>query len=165
MRTVDLVGHARELLDANRYLTIGTVDADGTPWTSPVYFAAADEREFYWVSAIDARHSRNLAVRPQVSVVVFDSSVLPYHGRALYATGTARELAGADLDRGLAVYPGSSTRELVPVDRADVTEPEVYRLYGMTPTDVWVLCPREPRRPCQLHGLNQDHRAPVPLAG
>jgi hypothetical protein len=165
MSAVDLVGHARELLDANRYLTISTVDADGAPWASPVYFAAADEREFYWVSAIDARHSRNLAARPQVSIVVFDSSVLPYHGRALYATGTARELAGADLDRGLAVYPGPSARDAVPVDRADVTEPEVYRLYGMTATDVWVLCPREPRQPCPLHGLSKDHRAAVPLAG
>jgi hypothetical protein len=36
------------LLDANLYLTLGTVDPDGSPWTSPVYFAAAGEREFYW---------------------------------------------------------------------------------------------------------------------
>ena len=40
----DLAAHARALLNANRYLTLGTVDPDGRPWASPVYFAAAGVR-------------------------------------------------------------------------------------------------------------------------
>ena len=42
----DLAAHARGLLDVNRYLTLGTVDADGSPWTTPVYFAPAGERDY-----------------------------------------------------------------------------------------------------------------------
>jgi hypothetical protein len=34
-------------------------------------------------------------------MVVFDSSVRPYHGRALYAVAAASELKGDDLERGL----------------------------------------------------------------
>ena len=105
MTNDDLAKHAQAILDANRYLTMGTVDPDGRPWTSPVYFASAGVREFYWVSDIDARHSRHLAERPQVSVVVFDSTVPPYHGRAVYAVGAARELSDDDLDRGLPDVP------------------------------------------------------------
>jgi hypothetical protein len=96
-----------------------------------------------------------------VSIVVFDSSVRPYHGRALYATGTAAELHGDDLDRGLRVYPGPSERGAAPPARDDVTGSGPYRLYRATVTDVWVLCPREPRQPCPLHGLAMDHRARV----
>lgn len=157
----DLAAHARDLLDTNRYLTLGTVDPDGHPWTSPVYFAAAGEREYYWMSIADARHSRNVAQRPQVSLVVFDSTVLPYHGRALYAVGDAYELSGDDLDRGLAIYPGPSSRDATPVTRRDVTGPSPYRLYQATASNLWVLCPREPRQPCPLHGLSHDHRTPV----
>ena len=107
----DLAAHARAIIDANLYLTLGTTDPDGRPWSSPVYFAPVGDREFCWQSATDARHSRHLAQRPHVSMVIFDSTVAPYHGRAVYAVGEARELSGSDLDRALAVYPqGRSVR-------------------------------------------------------
>ena len=161
--TADAIAvHARDLLDANAYLTLGTVDAGGRPWTSPVYFAASGLREFYWTSEADAEHSRNLAERPHVSLVVFDSSVPPYHGRALYAVGTAGELRGDDLERGLRVFPGPRERGGTTVTLDDVTGASAYRLYRATASDLWVLCPREPRQPCLLHGLAKDHRTRVP---
>ena len=161
MEAGDLAAHARELLDANSFLTLGTVDPNGRPWTSPVYFAVAGLREFHWISQTDAVHSRNLTERPHVSIVVFDSSVRPYHGRALYASGTARELHGDDLDRGLPAYPGPSDRGASALTRDDVTGSSPYRLYRATATDLWVLCPRRPGEPCPRHGLAKDHRTPV----
>jgi hypothetical protein len=157
----DLAAHAQTIIDANLYLTLGTADGDGDPWTTPVYFAAAGLREFYWVSATNAGHSRNLAERRRVSFVIFDSTVAPYHGRAVYAVGEARELSGEDLDRGLEVYPGRGGLVGTAFTREDVTPPEPYRLYHATASDLWVLCPREPRQPCQLHGVANDHRARV----
>jgi len=88
----DLAHHARAILQANLYLTLGTVGADGRPWTAPVYFAPAGDREFVWVSMTNARHSEHLTARPDVSLVVFDSTVRPYHGRAVYALGQAHEV-------------------------------------------------------------------------
>ena len=161
----DLVAHARAVLDGNLYLTLGTADADGRPWTSPVYFAPAGDREFLWASEVGARHSRHLAERPAVSLVVFDSTVAPYHGRAVYAVGEAREVSGADLDQALASYPRPSTVGVAAVTRADVSGSSAYRLYRATASDLWVLCPRTPGQPCALHGRTGDHRARVPVAG
>jgi len=161
MTPENLAAHARDLLNANRYLTLGTVDAHGAPWTTPVYFAAADERVYYWVSEIDAQHSRNLARRPQVSIVIFDSTVTPYHGRAVYGVGQAREVPADDLHRALQVYPGPSSRDATPVTPEEVTGISPYRLYQATTSKVWVLCPREPRQPCPLHGLARDHRVSI----
>jgi hypothetical protein len=161
----DIAAHARAVISANLYLTLGTTDADGHPWTSPVYFASADDREFYWMSAVDARHTRNLAERPHVSLVIFDSTVPPYHGRAVYAVGEAREVTGDELDRALDSYPGPADRDATPVTREDVTGPAEYRLYRATASELWVLCPREPRQPCALHGLAKDHRAHVVWSG
>ncbi|NUP51249.1 MAG: pyridoxamine 5'-phosphate oxidase family protein [Catenulispora sp.] len=161
MTSDDMAAHARELLDANSFLTLGTVDTNGRPWTTPVYFAASGLHEFYWCSEIDSEHSRNLAEHPHVSIVVFDSSVRPYHGRALYAVGTAYELRGDDLARGLRVFPGPDSRGGSPLTLDDVTGAAPYRLYRATATDLWVLCPREPRQPCPRHGLAKDHRTRV----
>ena len=93
------------------------------------------------MSATDARHSRHLAERPQVSMVIFDSTVPPYHGRAVYAVGEARELSGSDLDRALEAYPRPDGQGATPVTRSEVTAPAVYRLYQATVSDMWILCP------------------------
>ena len=164
MSAEDLAAHARAVIDANLYLTLGTADAAGRPWTCPVYFAPAGDREFYWVSDTGARHSRHLAERPQVSMVIFDSTVPPYHGRAVYAVGEARELSGSDLDRALAAYPRQDAHGATPVTREEVTGPAPYRLYRATASEMWVLCPREPRQPCPRHGLAKDHRVRVMVA-
>ncbi len=50
--TNHLAAHARELLDANAFLTLGTADAAGQPWVSPVYMAAEGVQRFYLVSEI-----------------------------------------------------------------------------------------------------------------
>lgn len=157
----ELVAHARALIDANLYLTLGTVDADGRPWTSPVYFAPTGDWEFTWGSATDAEHSRHLAERPEVSLVIFDSTVPPYHGRAVYAVGRARELAGDELDRALLGYPRPTGDGSSEVTREDVSGAGEYRLYQVTASELWVLCPREPGHPCPRHGLKKDHRTPV----
>jgi hypothetical protein len=44
-------------------MILGTAEQDGTPWVSPVWFAADAYRECLWISSPGARHSRNIAVR------------------------------------------------------------------------------------------------------
>jgi hypothetical protein len=50
---------ARRLIEANMYMTISTADADGLPWVSPVWFAAASETEFLW--RVTCLHQSNSA--------------------------------------------------------------------------------------------------------
>jgi hypothetical protein len=160
-----LAAHARELIDGNRYMTLGTADADGNPSVAPVFYATADYASFYWMSPADSVHSRNLAVRPQLGIVIFDSTVPAYTGRAVYLTATAQELAGSDLDLGLQIYPGPATRgggDAVPHE--EVLPPEPYRLYRAVASACSVLCPRDAMQPCLLHGITADHRADVSLA-
>jgi len=157
----ELIEHAQSLLTRNAYLTLATVDADGRPWTTPVYFAADGLTDFYWVSSPEARHSRNLAAQPAVSLVVFDSTVRPYHGRALYADGTAHEIGPDELEPGLRTYPGPVERGGAALTAADVTGAAPWRLYRARATQVWALCPRPPRQACPRHGRTDDHRVQI----
>lgn len=143
-----LPDHARSLLERTAYLTLGTVGDDGQPWASPVYFAADGLTDFYWVSSQGSLHSVNVEAHPQVSLVVFDSTVPAYHGRALYAVAVAEQVGAAELERGLAVYPGPESRGGSTLTVEDVTGASAWRLYRARASQVWGLCPREPRQPC-----------------
>jgi hypothetical protein len=48
---------AHGVLDANRYLVLGTIEQDGRPRVSPVYFTHDDYRRLYWVSSPASTHS------------------------------------------------------------------------------------------------------------
>jgi Pyridoxamine 5'-phosphate oxidase len=87
----DLGALARSIIDSNRYMALGTADASGLPWVSPVWYASEDYREFFWVSSPDARHSRNLVRRPQLAIVIFDSHRAG-GWNALYMSAVAEEL-------------------------------------------------------------------------
>ena len=93
----ELAEMARRVIDGNRYLVLGTVEPEGRPRVSPVFFTPARYREFYWVSSPDAQHSRNVRERPDVQIVVFDSSSLPGTSEAVYLGATARELSAGEL--------------------------------------------------------------------
>jgi nitroimidazol reductase NimA-like FMN-containing flavoprotein (pyridoxamine 5'-phosphate oxidase superfamily) len=63
----------RDIIEASSYLVLATADTAGRPWSTPLYFAHIGFTEFFWVSSPDVTHSRNIAVRPEVGIVVFDS--------------------------------------------------------------------------------------------
>jgi Pyridoxamine 5'-phosphate oxidase len=160
----DLVAIARAIIDTNRYMTLATADGDGRPWASPVFYAAANYTEFYWISAPEATHSQNLAQRPQLSIVIFDSGAPARTGQAVYMSATAEQVAAHDLGPGLAVYPGPAEPGSDPLTPEQVQAPAPYRLYRATVSGHSVLCPRA-TGPCALHGLQFDHRTPVRMAG
>jgi hypothetical protein len=158
----DFAAIARAIIDANRYLTLATADQAGRPWASPLFYAADDYTEFYWVSAPEATHSRNLAQRPQLSMVIFDSGVPAGAGQAVYMSATAEQVAAGDLDWGLAVYPGPPERGGNGLTPDQLQAPAPYRLYRATVSEHSILCPRD-WGPCARHGLAHDHRIPVRL--
>jgi nitroimidazol reductase NimA-like FMN-containing flavoprotein (pyridoxamine 5'-phosphate oxidase superfamily) len=153
---------AMGIVDANLYMVLGTAGEDGRPWVSPVFYATADNTRFYWTSSPEARHSRNLVVRPDVSVVIFDSRAPAYTGQGVYMSGVAEELTGDDLERGLEVYPGRAERGARVLTAEEVLPPAPFRLYRVTATEHSILCP-SPSTPCPVHGAAGDHRVAVTM--
>jgi nitroimidazol reductase NimA-like FMN-containing flavoprotein (pyridoxamine 5'-phosphate oxidase superfamily) len=153
MTDANLGAGSRAVFAGNRYMVLGTADADGRPWTSPVWYAREGYEELYWVSSPGTRHSRNIATRPQISIVVFDSQVPVGSAAAVYMQATAQELTGAELDGGMAVFEREGAAQgLPPWTLADVTAPAKHRLYRATVKEHWVLGPRDERVPIQPAG-------------
>ena len=147
----ELVARGRAIVDANLYMVLGTADADGRPWASPVYFAPDGYREFYWVSKPERTHSRNIELRPEISIVIFDSSVPISTGEGVYMTAVARQLVGDDRDSGITVF---SRRSILhgggEWTLRDVEPPAQLRLYRATAADQFVLSRDDNRIPVRL---------------
>jgi dihydrofolate reductase len=142
---------ARAIVEGNAYMTLATADANGAPWASPVWFASDDCRELFWISDPNARHSRNIAERPEVSIVVFDSRVAPGTGRGVYMAAVAEQVTGPDLDRGVEVFSRVSRAQGAgALTRDRVQEPARLRLYRARASEHWLLDNRDRRVPVQL---------------
>jgi hypothetical protein len=147
----DLVAHGRAIVDASLYMVLGTADAEGRPWASPVYFAHSGYRDFVWVSKPGATHSRNLEQRADASIVIFDSTVSIGTGRAVYASATAHEVGAEGRSEALEIFSRRSVshggREWT---AEDVVAPARLRLYRAIAVDRYVLDEHDERIPVEL---------------
>jgi uncharacterized protein YhbP (UPF0306 family) len=145
---------ARGIIQTSLYMVLATADATGRPWSSPVYFANAGDTRFYWVSSPDATHSRNIAMRADVGIAIFDSTAPISTGQGVYLRARAAEVSGDELDQAIGVF---SRRSLGHGDvawvTADVQGDAELRLYQALVDEHWILA--KDGRP--------DHRLPVRL--
>jgi hypothetical protein len=144
----------RDIIEANRYLVLATADATGRPWSSPVYFAHIGFTEFFWVSSPEVTHSRNIAVRPEVGIVVFDSQAAIGTGQGVYMSAAAKLLEGGEIASGIEAFSHRSVahggREWT---SEDIRSGADMRLYRARADSHWILA--KDGRP--------DHRIPAPL--
>ncbi|MFC4068516.1 pyridoxamine 5'-phosphate oxidase family protein [Actinoplanes subglobosus] len=138
--TEDLVSTARRIIDSNSYLTMATADPEGRPWAAPVWFACEGYTDFFWLSRVTTRHSVNVAGRPEVGIVVFDSTVPMGQGQAVYVEAVAGPVPDDEVESALAVYSARSVASGGrPWQMADVAPPAEFRLYRARATAHYVL--------------------------
>jgi nitroimidazol reductase NimA-like FMN-containing flavoprotein (pyridoxamine 5'-phosphate oxidase superfamily) len=148
---VSALATARRILDANRYLTLATADADGRPWATPVWFASDGYADLLWVSRPSTRHSANIAVRAEVAIVVFDSTVPINTGKAVYVDAVAAEVPAAEVAAAIAVYSARSQADGARAwQAADVVAPAPFRLYRARASAHYVLDEHDSRVPVTL---------------
>jgi nitroimidazol reductase NimA-like FMN-containing flavoprotein (pyridoxamine 5'-phosphate oxidase superfamily) len=151
----DAAQTAADLIEASRYLVLATADEAGRPWSSPVYFAHLGFTEFFWVSSPDVTHSRNIAVRPEVGIVVFDSQAAIGTGQGAYMSAVAELVEGdAETARGIEAF----SRRSVAHGGHEWTSEDVrpgagIRLYRASADAHWILA----------KDGQPDHRIPAPL--
>jgi hypothetical protein len=145
---------AKDIIDANLYMVLGTADQQGRPWVSPVYYAVSGYHRFYWVSSPNATHSRNISQRSRISIVIFNSQMPIGEGQGVYMPADAIEVGGHDLDEWAEVFSRRSRahggRDWTPDHVGGQTG---FRPYRATALEHFVLA--KDGRP--------DHRIPVTL--
>jgi nitroimidazol reductase NimA-like FMN-containing flavoprotein (pyridoxamine 5'-phosphate oxidase superfamily) len=132
---------ARSVLDTVAYMVLSTVGDDGSPWASPVWFASDRYRDLYWISRPDAQHSRNIAVNPDVAIVVFDSTQPPATRQAVYMRASAAQVDDPnEIIHGVSVFTRDSIgQDLGPLEVDEVAGSAALRLYHAHVHEHWIL--------------------------
>jgi Pyridoxamine 5'-phosphate oxidase len=138
------------MIAAGMYMTLATADAAGFPWASPVWYAAEDYTSLLWISSPQARHSRNIAARAELAIVIFDSRAPIGVGEGVYFEATAGLVDEGELEATIALFSERSFRQGGARYRAgDVRAPAPHRLYRATAL--------------QVHFCDEDRRIAVNL--
>jgi hypothetical protein len=97
------IAAAAGLLNDTMFAALATVNADGTPHNTPLFFMHDEDlSHVYWGSRTDTLHSANIERTGRMYMVVYDS--VKYMRGGLYITGIeARRLMGTELDEGIRV--------------------------------------------------------------
>jgi hypothetical protein len=147
---------ARAIIERSLYLVLATADSEGRPWASPVWFAPDGRGAFFWVSSHEARHSSNIAGRPDIGIVIFDSTAPIGTGQGVYIEARAEQLTGPDVDEGLAVFSARSISQGGTAwTRADIEGDTLIRMYRAVASSSFMLA----------KDGQSDHRVPVALDG
>ena len=152
---MSLLDDARTTLAQISNAALATVCPDGRPWNSPV-FIAFDGYAFYWASLLDSVHSRNIAVNPDVFLVVFDSIRDDATGHGVYVRAQARELRDASSVTA-ALQALARRRQEATRPAADFMAPHRHRVYEAVPEAFWTNVVRS------IEGHTCDERVPVDL--
>jgi hypothetical protein len=144
----DLAKTARRIIDANSYMTLGTADANGRPWATPVWFAPEGYIDFIWVSRPGTRHSGNIADRPEVGIVIFDSTVPVGQAEAVYIEATAQQVPAAEVESAIAIFSARlETDGGRPWHVTDVVGPADFRMYRARASAHYLLGAKDFRVP------------------
>jgi nitroimidazol reductase NimA-like FMN-containing flavoprotein (pyridoxamine 5'-phosphate oxidase superfamily) len=129
---------ARRIIEANDYMTLATADRDGRPWASPVYYTPDGGVDFFWVSRPGSRHSRNIAERPEIGVVIYDSQVPIGGAEAVYLTARAEQVGEPELERCAEIFR-RRRHELAAFTPERLRAPHPLRLYRARVLEASVL--------------------------
>lgn len=147
---------AKAILSQVLYITLATVGADGSPWNTPVYAAFDEAYRFYWVSASQVRHSQNINATHRAAIVVYDSTVPPNTGKAVYFQATADEVTDEqELVHALAALERRGWKK--PLN--EVTGTSIQRVYKAVPERMWI------NTDGSLNGQHFDTRVELDLLG
>jgi nitroimidazol reductase NimA-like FMN-containing flavoprotein (pyridoxamine 5'-phosphate oxidase superfamily) len=136
------------IIDDNLYLSLATVDSNGNPWISNVFFAYG-EGKLYWYSRKDADHSINIKHNSNVAISIYNSTKTGDDVEALYIKGVAHEISqNNELISGLKLYAGKSFNTLSErrkfiLSKRDFLFDSRLRMYCVEIIEVHILAPSE----------------------
>lgn len=129
--------YAKQLIEKLNYMTLATAALEGQPWNSPVYYVYDGDVTFYWISRRNTQHSQNIAKNPKAFIVIYDSTVEPYRGEALYAQVVCAEVSDTtEITRALDLTTARIGKaNFAPADVQGAAE---FRLYKAVVQQAWV---------------------------
>ena len=128
--------HVKDFLSDNLYMNIATVDGNGQPWNTVVFFAEKDKK-LYWFSNIESVHSQNISANEKVFITIYDSTLPEGEGIGLFVLAKASELKKSDeIQKAIAAY--NQKAQKYKINNEFVSGDSPNRMYGAEILQTWV---------------------------
>jgi uncharacterized protein YhbP (UPF0306 family) len=98
------LSHLQAIVAESTTLTLATLDPDGTPRATPLFFAADDGLNLYFLSDPDSQHARNLRRDPQAAVGLYPRVTDWRQIRGLQMKGRVDVVPQGEHDACMAIY-------------------------------------------------------------
>jgi len=92
------------VLSETTTMTLSTVEPDGFPRATPLYFATSPSAELVFLSDPATPHARNLAERPGAAIAAYPEAARWQEIRGVQMKGVAATLDTQAADRALDIY-------------------------------------------------------------
>ncbi len=137
---------AQYILEHNKYMVVATSTKSGKPWASPVFYAHDDNFNFYFLSAIDSLHAKNLVENPDVALVIYDSKQPIGFAEQIQVLGKATVLDLKEVGKAIEVYceklfPNSKINPLERYRPGDYSGASEFRFFKIVPTKFYTTGP------------------------
>ena len=120
-----------DVFERFRFINLGTVDVDGFPWVSTVFFHFDYEFKVYFYSLPTTQHSVNIQSNPEVAFTISSQSAENGHVEGVVYVGKALLLQGADEESAFDFYR----------QRFNWIEefPREHLMYVIIPREIWMI--------------------------
>ena len=98
LSTEELKEHALRFLKSKSLMVLGTSSNDKV-WSATVYYVVTEEFEIIFYSRSDTRHTENIEINPNISVVVTEIPIKSKKIKSIQLAGIARKADGADWNK------------------------------------------------------------------
>ncbi len=95
---------AKHIIEHNLYMSLSTSDKDGRPWVATVLYVFDKKYDFYFVSAIDSLHAKNIIANYNVAFSIYNSNQPIGSMEEVQAIGIAKPVEGNGIYKAMALY-------------------------------------------------------------
>lgn len=95
---------AMRIIASNMYMVLATSNKKTKPWANVVLFVFDGKKNFYFISAIDSLHAKNIDENPWVAFTIFDSAQPIGSTDAIQGSGTASLVGKDEIKKAIDLY-------------------------------------------------------------
>ena len=126
--------YADEFLALGQVMQLATSN-NNTPWISTVYFVADEDRNLYWLSIPERRHSQEVAANPEVAAAIAVKQDIPVIG--IQASGRVEIVNDSDVvEKILAMYMKKYDGAGQDFHQRFIAGKNKHQLYKLTPANL-----------------------------
>jgi len=143
---INYIEKTLKIISENNYLALATAGKSGKPWVATVFYAFDDKCNFYFFSAKDSLHAKQIRENPSAAVSIFNSMLPPDKVDGVQIECKAEQARIVDLPHLISVYyhrrfPNGEERakhQHVPMDFRGIA---LRRFFKLIPLKVYTLDP------------------------